>query len=124
PPRIRCMTPKQRQVWDRLYALLERAGDDDPCALADLERVGAALDAGVVTQRALARVLGVTPRHVRNLVARGRIPELRLGAAPRYDLAAVCEALGAHWFPRTGNGIDRDLTHRLRNPFYVQLPEH
>ncbi len=52
----------------------------------------------LVDASAVAKILGVTPRHVRGLAARGDIPHLSIGTGirtiPRFHLPSVLESLG------------------------------
>ena len=49
----------------------------------------------LLTMEQLAERLGVTPRHVRRLVAERRVPFVRVGRFIRFDPADV-----AHWLGR------------------------
>ncbi len=55
----------------------------------------------------LAERLGVTPRHVRRLVAERRVPLLRVGKFIRFDPAAIVEWLDAASQPGStaGDGL-------------------
>jgi excisionase family DNA binding protein len=48
----------------------------------------------------LARLLGVTHQHIYRQAAKGSIPSFRVGAAVRFDPAAVAEWLERKMLPR------------------------
>ena len=47
----------------------------------------------LATYAEMARLLRCTERHLRNLVRRGEVPEIRMGGAVRLDPAEVIAAL-------------------------------
>lgn len=90
------MTSEQKRWLLELRDILDTAEKyDTPELWGFVELMAGAVDGkALLSQQALARALGVTARHVRDLAAERKIPEVRVGDSPRYVLSDVLAALG------------------------------